>query len=87
MSSTLQQTSTEVRVPKTKVRVPKTKCCISKPKCGRCPLRMLAEGTLPDGYSVKKRRLVDAEGKRVKKLKKSKAAKKKDKGSRLPEAA
>jgi hypothetical protein len=48
---------------------------------------MLAEGTLPAGYSVKKRRLIDAEGKRVKKQKKSRAAKKKDKRSRLPEAA
>jgi hypothetical protein len=39
---------------------PKKECCISKPKCGRCPLRMLAEGTLPDGYTVKRRKLVKA---------------------------
>ena len=37
---------------------PKKKCCSDRPKCKRCPLRMLAEGTLPDGYTVKKRRLV-----------------------------
>jgi hypothetical protein len=39
-------------------RTPKKECCISKPKCGRCPIRMLAEGTLPDGYTVKRRKLV-----------------------------
>jgi len=38
--------------------MPKKKCCEDKPKCGRCPLRALAEGTLPAGYTVKKRRLV-----------------------------
>ena len=54
---------------------PKKKCCTSKPKCGRCPLRMLAEGTLPNGYTVKKRKLVKA--------KKSKKSKK----QRLPSAA
>ena len=37
---------------------PKKKCCSDKPRCGRCPIRMLAEGTLPDGLTVKKRRLV-----------------------------
>lgn len=37
---------------------PKKKCCVSKPQCRRCPLRMLADGTLPEGYTVKKRRLV-----------------------------
>ena len=36
-------------------KLPKTKCCVSKSKCGRCPLRMLKEGTLPDGFAVKKR--------------------------------
>ena len=38
--------------------MPKSKCCEDKPRCGRCPLRALAEGTLPPGYTVKKRRLV-----------------------------
>ena len=38
--------------------MPKKKCCEDKPRCGRCPLRALAEGTLPPGYTVKKRRLV-----------------------------
>jgi hypothetical protein len=43
---------------KAKQRMPKKKCCVDKPRCGRCPLRMLAEGTLPAGYTVKKRQLV-----------------------------
>ena len=41
-----------------KQRMPKKKCCQDKPRCKRCPLRALAEGTLPPGYTVKKRRLV-----------------------------
>ena len=39
-------------------RLPKKKCCVDTPKCNRCPLRMLKEGTLPAGYTVKKRKLV-----------------------------
>jgi hypothetical protein len=39
-------------------KLPKKKCCEDKPRCGRCPLRALAEGTMPPGYTVKKRRLV-----------------------------
>lgn len=39
-------------------KLPKKKCCSDKPACKRCPLRMMKEGTLPDGYTVKKRRLV-----------------------------
>lgn len=31
---------------------------MSKPRCKRCPIRMMANGTLPDGYTVKKRKLV-----------------------------
>lgn len=42
-------------------KLPKKKCCVSSRKCGRCPLRMLKEGTLPPGYTVKKRRLVKVE--------------------------
>lgn len=38
--------------------LPKKKCCESKKKCNRCPLRMLKEGTLPEGYTVRKRKLV-----------------------------
>ncbi len=38
--------------------MPKNKCCEDRPRCKRCPLRALAEGTLPPGYTVKKRRLV-----------------------------
>ena len=44
-------------------------------KCGRCPLRMLKEGTLPDGYAVKKRVLVRAkDGKKASKKDLQKAA-------------
>lgn len=39
-------------------KLPKSKCCLDKPRCKRCPLRALAEGTLPQGYTVKKRQLV-----------------------------
>jgi len=42
-------------------KLPKKKCCVSSTKCNRCPLRMLKEGTLPAGYTVKKRRLVKVE--------------------------
>ncbi len=41
---------------KSKTKLPKVECCVSKSKCGRCPLRMLKEGTLPDGYTVKQRK-------------------------------
>jgi hypothetical protein len=43
---------------KAKVCLPKKKCCVSKDKCKRCPLLALKRGTLPDGYTVKKRKLV-----------------------------
>ncbi len=60
---------------KGKVRkLPKVKCCVSKQKCSRCPLRMLKEGSLPDGYTVKKRVLVRVDGGKVTKKKLSKAA-------------
>lgn len=60
---------------KGKVRkLPKTKCCVSKSRCDRCPIRMLKEGTLPEGYTVKKRVLVRADGKKVKKKALQKAA-------------
>lgn len=45
--------------------LPKRECCDSKPKCTRCPLRMLKEGTLPPGYTVKKRKLVHLDGTKV----------------------
>ena len=57
-----------------KGKLPKTKCCVSKSKCGRCPLRMLKDGTLPTGYTVKKRELVRVDGKKVTKKKLAKAA-------------
>ncbi len=37
---------------------PKKECCSDKPRCKNCPIRMLAEGSLPKGFTVKKRRLV-----------------------------
>ncbi|GAA1939059.1 hypothetical protein [Nocardioides hwasunensis] len=42
-------------------KLPKKKCCVSTTRCKRCPIRMLKEGTLPSGYTVKKRRLVKVE--------------------------
>jgi hypothetical protein len=50
---------------------PKKKCCSSKPACKRCPLRMMREGTLPEGYTVKKRKLVKVKKKNKSKNKKS----------------
>jgi len=50
-----------------KKKLPKTECCVSKTKCSRCPLRMLKEGTLPAGYTVKKRMLVTVDGSKVSK--------------------
>jgi hypothetical protein len=43
---------------KGKAKLPKKKCCVSRDKCRRCPLVMLKKGTLPEGYTVKKRKLV-----------------------------
>jgi hypothetical protein len=43
-----------------KARKPKRTCCVSDNRCTRCPIRMLREGTLPAGYTVKKRKLVKA---------------------------
>jgi hypothetical protein len=54
-------------------KMPKKKCCSDKPACKRCPLRMMKEGTLPDGYTVKKRRLVKVDDKGKKSSSKSKA--------------
>ena len=59
---------------KDKKRLPKLECCESKQRCGRCPLRMLQEGTLPPGYTVKHRKLVRTDGKKVSKKKLAKAA-------------
>lgn len=63
---------------------PKRKCCVSKDRCKRCPIRMLKEGTLPDGYGVKKRRLVriGADGTVVPVEKKDKKSKKGKKGKK-----
>jgi hypothetical protein len=62
-------------VGKAKVRkLPKTECCVSKTRCDRCPLRMLKEGSLPSGYTVKKRKLVRLDGKKVTKKRLKQAA-------------
>ena len=55
-------------------KLPKTECCVSKKRCDRCPLRMLKEGTLPAGYTVKKRRLVRVDGRTFSKKDLTKAA-------------
>ena len=55
-------------------KLPKVKCCVSKKRCGRCPIRMLKEGTLPPGYTVKRRELVRLDGKKVTKKKLAKVA-------------
>jgi hypothetical protein len=55
-------------------KLPKVECCVSKKRCGRCPIRMLKEGTLPAGYTVKKRKLIRVDGKKVKKKQLVKAA-------------
>jgi len=62
-------------VGKAKVRkLPKTECCEARKKCDRCPLRMLKEGSLPTGYTVKRRKLVRVDGKKVTKKRLKKAA-------------
>ncbi|MGN0065910.1 MAG: hypothetical protein ACI379_16875 [Nocardioides sp.] len=45
----------------TVAKLPKRECCVAKTRCNRCPLRMLKEGTLPPGYTVKRRTLVRVE--------------------------
>ncbi len=55
-------------------KLPKVECCVSKKRCGRCPIRMMKDGTLPLGYTVKKRKLVRVDGKKVKKKQLAKAA-------------
>ncbi|UUZ58365.1 hypothetical protein [Nocardioides sp. B-3] len=49
------------------MKLPKKECCVSKSKCNRCPLRMLREGTLPEGYTVHKRKLVKVKKSQIKK--------------------
>ena len=55
-------------------KLPKRECCTSRSACGRCPIRMMKEGTLPEGYTVRKRRLVRLDGKKVTKKRLAKAA-------------
>ena len=73
-SPTLVPVGKDKKKSKGKQKLPKTKCCVSKSKCGRCPLRMLKEGTLPDGFTVKRRVLVTSDGKKVTKKTLQKAA-------------
>lgn len=47
---------------KSKGKLPKRKCCMSRPRCTRCPLVALKAGTLPEGYTVRHRRLVKIAG-------------------------
>lgn len=54
-----------------KQKKPKSECCVSKDRCKRCPIRMLKNGTLPPGYTVKKRKLVKVKKKDAKKLAKA----------------
>ncbi|MFN8193908.1 MAG: hypothetical protein U0R80_06435 [Nocardioidaceae bacterium] len=46
------------------LRKPKDKCCNDRPRCKRCPIRMLKDGTLPEGYTVKRRKLVKVKARR-----------------------
>ena len=55
-------------------KMPKSKCCVSKSRCKRCPIRMLKEGTLPEGYTVQKRKLVKVDAKKSAKKKLAAAA-------------
>ena len=55
-------------------KLPKVECCASRKRCDRCPIRMLKEGTLPVGFTVKKRKLVTVDGKKVKKKQLAKVA-------------
>lgn len=57
-----------------KALLPKTECCASKERCRRCPILMLKQGTLPEGMTVKHRRLVGPNGKPITKKKLVKAA-------------
>lgn len=45
----------------TTVKFPKKECCQKRIRCTRCPLRMLKEGTMPEGWTVRHRRLVKVE--------------------------
>lgn len=49
-------------------------CCVDKPRCKSCPIRMLKDGTLPEGWTVKKRRLVTLDGAPVTKKQAKRAA-------------
>lgn len=57
-----------------KALLPKTECCASKQRCTRCPILMLKQGTLPEGMSVKHRKLVGPNGKKITKKQLAKAA-------------
>ena len=50
----------KVKIGKVKV---KATCCVSKKRCSSCPIRLLKEGRLPEGYAVHKRKLVTVSAK------------------------
>lgn len=60
--------SKKVRIGKVKV---KQTCCVSKKRCSSCPIRLLAEGRMPEGYTVHKRKLVTLKTKQAKSAKKA----------------
>jgi hypothetical protein len=45
--------------------LPKIECCASKSRCNRCPLLMLKQGKLPAGMTVRHRKLIGSDGKKV----------------------
>ena len=53
--------SKKVKIGKLKV---KQTCCVSKKRCDSCPIRLLKEGRLPEGYAVHKRKLVTVSAKK-----------------------
>ena len=59
-----------VRVGLVAVR-PKSTCCTSKPRCKRCPIRLLAEGSLSSAEAKR----IFAKAKNKKALKKAKLPK------------
>ncbi|HEY7043993.1 MAG TPA: hypothetical protein VH419_10030 [Nocardioidaceae bacterium] len=83
----LAPTGPPAKGPKALTKLPKVKCCTSKPKCQRCPLRMLADGSLPDGYAVKKRRLIGPDGSPMSKAAMKKAGKELKRAKKAGKAA
>ena len=66
LCGTVRLVGKKVRVGKITI---KQKCCVSKKRCSSCPIRLLAEGRMPEGYTVHKRKLVTVSAKKAKKAK------------------